>query len=71
MMLEAIFAESPRIDFFNIGVAENIFNPQPLLLGTLSYYDVENICFHFRLHCYNVSFILLRLKMLNTPCHSV
>lgn len=43
MMLEAIFAESPRIDFFNIGVAENIFNPQPLLLGTLSYYDVENI----------------------------
>lgn len=43
MMLEAMFAESPSTDFFNIGVAENIFNPQPLWLGTLSYYDVEDI----------------------------
>lgn len=42
MMLEAMFAESPSIDCFTIGVAENIFNPQPLCLGTLSYYDVED-----------------------------
>lgn len=66
-----MFAESPSINFFSIGVAGNIFNPQPLLLGTLSYYDVEDICFYFRLHYNNVSFVLLRLKMLNTPCHSV
>lgn len=43
MMLEAMFAESQSIDFFNIGVAENMFNSQPLELGTLPYYDVEDM----------------------------
>lgn len=43
LMLEAMFAESLSSHFFNIGVAWNIFNPQPQLLYTLSYYDGEDV----------------------------
>lgn len=66
-MLEAMFAESLSIAFFNIGMSWNIFNPQPSLLCTLSYYDNETA----QVSTLHYKFCFIKIKMLNTPYHSV